>query len=211
MPRKSTVSCWPFWGKKNQSGQKPNQHFPRSDPEGRRQITEPSLCEITLVPSRDGTQPSGCAPQVNDRKRAGEREGSDHDIRYVDIHYSARRVELDRDLLGIRRVVRAARRKTSRRLDRGISSDHGADQRDRVLFSVPRVFAVSWSRHNFTVGAGGSDLCALRPSPRWRLAQDLRYHRYDCSLSECFRPDRAGFPEGAGPGSDGSDAVRASI
>src|ERR1700737_861893 len=74
MPRKSTVSCWPFWGRENQSAQKLNQHFPRSNPEGRRcEITEPSLCEITLVPSRDSPQPSGCAPQANDRKRAGER------------------------------------------------------------------------------------------------------------------------------------------
>ncbi len=68
--------------------------------------------------------------------------GCHHDLRIHAIYLRAHPVELDRDLLGIHRDVRTARSKTARWLDCGVSGDHGPDERDRILFSVPWVLAI---------------------------------------------------------------------
>jgi hypothetical protein len=60
-------------------------------------------------------------------------------------------------------------------------------------------------------GAGGGNSSALRISSGRLMALDLRGRRFHCALSQCFRLDRAGLPQGTGPQSTGSDAVRATV
>src|SRR6267378_8069071 len=93
-------------------------------------------------------------------------EGAPHDLWYDDIYLRARRVESDRDLLGIHRDVRSVRREAPRQLDRYLFSEHGGDERDRVPVSIPPLFAVPCGRHRIAVGAGGCDPRALRLPPR---------------------------------------------
>ena len=68
-----------------------------------------------------------------------------------------------------------------------------------------------WSAH-IARGVGDYHPRALQPSPRRRLAPDLRDQRRDRPLPECFRVDRTALREGACTqrnGADGSnDLVR---
>ena len=87
----------------------------------------------------------------------------------------------------------------------------GANERDRVSFSVSQVFAIAWDRHRIAGGAGDCHLCAVRPATRRGLAPWLRGQCRDCAVSECVRIDRAAFHEGAGAEGDGADGVRAAL
>jgi hypothetical protein len=59
--------------------------------------------------------------------------------------------------------------------------------------------------------AGGGNSSALRIRSGGLMALDLRDWRLHCTLSQYLCLDRAGLPQGTGPQSTSSDAVRASI
>jgi hypothetical protein len=80
-------------------------------------------------------------------------------------------------------------------------------ERYGIFLSDPSLFAVASARHHIADRAADCDFCAIRPSPRRRLASDLRDQGYDCALSQFLHLDRAPLRESASSEGDGSDAI----
>ena len=128
-----------------------------------------------------------------------------------DLNFNSRRNQPGCDLFRIRSHVRALDRKTPRWVDEPLSSDHDRNQRDRILFSIPRHNTGDHLRHYLARAARGGGYRQVCSSPRGWLALDLRGHCHVSALLKRLRFDRAVVPESAGAKSISTHAIGSTI
>src|ERR1700704_1233329 len=116
-------------------------------------------------------------------------EGGTHDLWHVDTDFRTRFVDLNWHPRGLDRYGWVAHLETIQGLDGTLYLDHGGDQRERILVSVPPLFAITRNRHHLSGRAFGCYLCPLWFEPCRGMAADLRRHRNDFALPECVRFD----------------------